>query len=120
MAKLKTSGDPKSLFRELQSKYNKVAEAVLEIGGAEKRNKNVADVTKAIVSNGPRGILSLDDAVTVLRSLAQTGSKSDHVITKAEVDSAVDLKVCCFFSHHTGNESDPSGKLGYYLDISWT
>ena len=106
MAKLKTSGVPKSLFRELQSKFNKVAEAVLEIGEAEKRNKNVADVTKAKASNGPRCILSLDDAVTVLRCLAQTGSKSDHVITKAEVDSAVDLKVRSFFSHHTGNESD--------------
>ena len=106
MAKLKTSGDPKRLFRKLQSKYNKVAEAVLEIGEAAKRNKNVADVTKAIASNVPRCILSLDDAVTVLRALAQTESKPDHVITKAEVDSAVDLKVRGFFSHHTGNEPD--------------
>ena len=104
MAKLKTSGDPKSLFQERQSKYNKVSEAILEISEAEKPNKNVADVTKAIASNGPRCILSLDDAVTVLRSLAQTESKSDHVITKAEVDSAVDLKVRSFFSHQAGNE----------------
>ena len=66
-----------------------------------KESDDVAGIANVIASPGARCFLNLDDEVMILRLLAQTSPKvHDPLTTKALVDSAVDKKVCSFFSTH--------------------
>ena len=94
----------KTSTKVLHDAYNKVAVSVRPMFRQVNKEADIEDVSKAIASSRPRCILSLDDAVTVLRSLAQTSPKVELAVIKAQIDNTVEQKFRSLFTNQMNGQ----------------
>ena len=90
-------------FAKLRSGIRKAqeeSEAALKRLDLQNNNKDNRSITKGITMSGPRCILRLDDAVSVVQSLAQTTKRADthQPITKTQMQTAVSKEVRSFLA----------------------
>ncbi len=71
------------------------------------------ETTRKLSSNGPRCILHLEDAVTVIRSLAHTSTKNKQAMTKSELEIIIGRRCFLALTENLGILPD----LGYAAKI---